>query len=160
MKFLFWLLFISFLQPSCTKKEDISNIPTIEFKGLSKKSMKQGALNEDSLFLKFSFKDGDGDLGYGSTNPQKDIVVIDKRTGLIQDQYKLPDLPPSNGNPMSGTAEILIFTTCCLFPQGIPPCESPPQYPIDTLIYELYIRDKSGNESNHILSEFVILNCK
>lgn len=60
--------------------------------------MKQGDLNQDSLWLSFSFEDGDGDLGFGSSSGNQDIFLIDKRTDQLQDAFKIPDLPDAGEN--------------------------------------------------------------
>ncbi|MEO6190813.1 MAG: hypothetical protein ABIO44_11085 [Saprospiraceae bacterium] len=150
---------VLFIATSCTNNDNTSTNPSIQLIGLSKQSMLQGDLNQDSLLIQISFKDGDGDLGWGSSDSRKDIFVIDKRINLISDQFKIPDIPNSNGKPIEGELLVRLFTTCCLFPNNIPPCSAPPQYPFDTINYEIYIKDRAGNESNHIVTESVQLRC-
>jgi hypothetical protein len=152
------LFLVSVIFMDCTKNDDVSVIPKIEFIGMTKSTLRQGDLNQDSLWLQFRFEDGD--LSYGSSDPRKDIVVKDSRTGFIQDEYKIPDLPPSENEAQKGIISILIFTSCCLFPDLIPPCSTPPQYPLDSLQFLLFIRDKAGHESNVIHSGFVKLLCQ
>ena len=60
---------------------------------------------------------------------------------------------------------ILNYTTCCLYPGGVfnacdqtEPAVS--QFPVDTLIYEIYIVDRAGHESNRVLTDPVFLQCK
>jgi hypothetical protein len=123
--------------------------------------MTQDNLNTDSVFLYFSFTDGDGDLGLESTDTSRNIFIIDKRTGNFQDKFKSPYIPEEGiGNGITGDIELLLFTTCCLFPENIPPCSSPAEYPLDTIIYEIYITDRSGNKSNIIETEPIVLMCK
>ena len=145
---------------ACKDDDQSSNVPFIKFLNTNKKIMKQGDLNQDSLWLSFSFEDGDGDLGFGSSSGNQDIFLIDKRTDQLQDAFKIPDLPDAGGKPISGNASILIFTTCCLFPNNIPPCSNPVQFPNDSLRYELYIKDRAGHESNHVISDWIVLSCK
>ncbi|MBK8484342.1 MAG: hypothetical protein IPO86_09525 [Saprospiraceae bacterium] len=144
----------------CTKPENGSEIPKIELIGVSKTEMTQGDLNQDSLWLQFRFEDGDGDLGYGSGDSRKDIRVIDGRTGNIQDEYKIPDLIPSDKETQKGVLTILIFTSCCLFKDNIPPCSNPPQYPKDSLDFIINLIDKAGHISNDLHSGKIYLNCK
>lgn len=128
---------------------------------MSKTQMLQGDINIDFLWLEFKFEDGDGDLGFGITDTMNDIVVIDSRTGNVQDEFKIPTLPPSENDVQKGTISIKILTTCCLFPDpSISPCETPVQYPLDSLQYLLFIKDRAGHESNIIQSDFVKLLCQ
>jgi len=144
---------------SCDQTGDISVIPKLWFVSFSKSELIQGDINQDSVWLELRFEDGNGDLGFGSRSSSKDIFVIDKRTNLTQDAYKLPDLPDSQGKPISGTIRLRVYTTCCIFPQGIPPCTSPAQFPLDSLSFEIYIIDRAGNESDRINSPYLYLKC-
>lgn len=144
----------------CTVENQGDETPKIELVGLSKSSLMQGDLNQDSLWLEFRFEDGDGDFGFGSTDARSEVFVYDERTQNLYDRFKIPDLPPSNGALQKGNIQILLFTTCCLFPNGIPPCSNPPQYPVDSLQFKLNILDRAGNMSNFILTEKLVLQCK
>ncbi len=144
---------------SCDPMGDISDIPKLWFISFSKSEMLQGDINQDSVWLELGFEDGNGDLGFGSKSSDKDIFVVDRRTNIIQDAYKLPDLPDSQGKTISGTIRLRIYTTCCIFPQGIPPCTSPAQFPLDSLSFEIYLKDRSGNESKKINSPYLYLKC-
>ena len=73
---------------ACKDDDQSSNVPFIKFLNTNKKIMKQGDLNQDSLWLSFSFEDGDGDLGFGSSSGNQDIFLIDKRTDQLQDAFK------------------------------------------------------------------------
>ncbi|MBK6699054.1 MAG: hypothetical protein IPG55_03985 [Saprospiraceae bacterium] len=144
---------------SCQSTDDFSIIPSIKYVSVTKSSLVQGDLNQDSLWLTFSFQDGDGDLAYSANGSEKDIFLYDKRLGLLLDSYKIPELSNTNGNSLEGSMQILIYTTCCLFKDNIPPCSAPPQYPTDTLLFELYIKDRAGHESNRITSQAILLYC-
>ena len=98
-------------------------------------------------------------MAYPTTCSEKDIFLYDKRLGLLLDSYKIPELSNTNGNSLEGSMQILIYTTCCLFKDNIPPCSAPPQYPTDTLLFELYIKDRAGHESNRITSQAILLYC-
>ena len=117
-------------------------------------------MNTDSLFLTFSFKDGDGDLGSGANNIRENITIRDGRTGDIYDLFKIPDIPnPGVANGLEGEITIKLFTTCCIFPDNIPPCLSPPQFPTNDLNFTILLKDDAGNESSTITTPFVTLNC-
>lgn len=155
------ILFIfNLLLPGCDKNAAKDKIPKIEFIGLSKNHMVQGSLNEDTLWLQFRFEDEDGDLGFGNADTRKDITLKDSRTGNIQDEFKLPDLIPSENETQKGTISIRVLTTCCLFKDGSPPCATSLTYPQDTLSYLISIRDRAGHQSNTIESDKVYLLCR
>ncbi|MBK8955487.1 MAG: hypothetical protein IPM34_08025 [Saprospiraceae bacterium] len=144
---------------SCSQENQGDETPKIEIIGLSKHAMKQGDLNQDSVWLQFRFEDGDGDFGYGVNDSRSEIKVFDNRTNLLYDQFKIPELPPSNGAVQKGTIQILLFTSCCLFPNGIPPCSSPPQFPEDSLRLKIHILDRAGNMSNEVVTDKITLFC-
>lgn len=122
--------------------------------------MTQNSLNTDSIFVKFSFKDGDGDIGLEPDVFERNIFIIDNRTGDTYDAFKAPVIPEQGASKgISGEVTLRLFTTCCLFPDNIPPCESPPQYPTDELTLDIYIKDRAGNESNHITTTPITLFC-
>lgn len=145
---------------TCISPPDYPIEPKIEFLGLSKNTMRQGVLGiEDSLFLTFSFTDGDGDLGnLGQAKDSVNIFLTDKRTNQPSERFRIPYVPEQGaGNGISGDMRLLLFTTCC---NVLPPCETSTTKPIDTLIYEIYIKDRAGHESNKILTAPIYLQCK
>ncbi|HOJ90490.1 MAG TPA: hypothetical protein PK622_06465 [Saprospiraceae bacterium] len=144
---------------SCSKSNDSESVPKITYSGVTKTSLIQGALNEDSLWLNFELEDSDGDIGFGSNSANRDIIVRDLRTGLIMDEFKIPDLPSTDGQKITAKISVLIFTTCCIFPNSIPPCSAPPEFPTDTINFEIKVVDKKGHQSNLIVSEAIVLRC-
>ena len=157
-KLLFGILAISFA--TCISPPDYPIQPEIKFLGLSKNIMRQGLLGiEDSLFLSFSFTDGDGDLGsLGQGKDSVNIFLTDKRTNQPSERFRIPYVPEQGaGNGISGDIRLLLFTTCC---NVLPPCEASTTKPIDTLVYEIFIKDRAGHESNKILTAPIYLQCK
>lgn len=154
------LLSLIFLLHSCINAPEYPIEPVIEYQGVSKNLILQDNLNTDSLFLFISFTDGDGDLGHQAGDTTRNVYIKDLRTGNIQDRFKTPYIPEEGiGNGITGDIQLLLYTTCCLFPENIPPCSEPPQYPFDTIIYEVYIRDRAGHISNSIQTEPIIIQC-
>ena len=155
---LFSTLVVAFA--ACISPPDYPIQPEIKFIGLSKNVMRQGLLGiEDSLFLSFSFTDGDGDLGsLGQGKDSVNIFLTDKRTNQPSERFRIPYVPEQGaGNGISGDIRLLLFTTCC---NVLPPCEASTSKPIDTLIYEISIKDRAGHESNKILTAPIYLQCK
>ena len=161
MKFHFILFLLFLIIPfSCVNAPDYPIEPEITYKGISKNTIVQGVSNIDSIHIYMDFTDGDGDIGTKDENVFN-IFLIDKRTEKLQDQFIAPYVPAAGAaNGISGEIDILVYTTCCFFPDNIPPCESPDQYPTDTIQYELYIIDRAGHESNRILTEPIIIFCE
>lgn len=122
--------------------------------------MVQNSLNTDSLIVRFSFTDGDGDIGLDPDVFERNIFIIDNRTGDTYDAFKAPVIPEQGASKgISGEVSLRLFTTCCLFPDNIPPCESPPQFPTDTLTLDIYMTDRANNESNRITTTPIVLFC-
>lgn len=154
------MLFVMVLSSGCVTSPDYPIEPQIEFIGFSKSELEQGSLNNDSLTMIISFTDGDGDLGSPPETAEKNLFVIDNRTGEIFNSFKTPVIPEEGvGNGVSGEIRVLMFTTCCIFPDNIPPCESPDLYPSNEITFDVYIIDRAGNESNTITTPVVTLLC-
>lgn len=141
---------------ACLKPPDYALEPQIEFVSLSKNIMQQGTSSQvDSLVLVFSFTDGDGDVGSES------IVVIDNRTGNNHALFNFPDIPPQGkDNGISGEVELDFPTTCCIVPNQFIACERSTDYPRDTVTFDIYIKDRAGNESNRITTPPIVLLCE
>ncbi|MBP7273929.1 MAG: hypothetical protein KA974_08805 [Saprospiraceae bacterium] len=158
----FYLLIVgaTLLFIGCLKPPDYPDEPVITFVGLSKNTLKQDYLLTDSLLLSFSFTDGDGDLGFETSDTSKSVVLIDSRDGQLANSYKLPFIPQQGAsNGISGTVTLTVFTTCCYFSNGQIPCEPSTQQPTDTLVYELYVKDRAGHISNKISTSSIIVFC-
>jgi len=144
----------------CTNNPGFDDRPEISFVGFSKSSMDQGDLNSDSLFLTIAFKDGDGNLGSGNAVVRENIIITDNRTGDIYDLFKIPEIPnPGVENGLEGEITLKLFTTCCIFPDSIPPCFAPPQFPENEINFSILLRDDAGNESDPVTTPSIMLRC-
>jgi hypothetical protein len=145
---------------NCLDTPDFPDEPYIEFVSLTKDTLQQGVFQEDSLFVTFHFEDGDGDLGRTDQEPENNIFFIDERTGTLDNTFAIPTIPEDGaGNGVEGEVKILLFSTCCIYPDGSDPCVPNDQYPLDTVQYRIYIKDRAGNKSNEILTSPIILRC-
>lgn len=157
-KYFFYSLL--FIISACSIAPDFSDIPEIEYVGMSKRTMVQSSLLSDSLILIFKFKDGDGDIGTDPSENSFDMILTDSRTGNIFDRFKAPKVPtPGASNGIEGTIELKLYTTCCIFDEMIPPCSSPPDFPTNEFDLSLILYDRAGNESNVIRTELITLLC-
>ncbi|MDX1684002.1 MAG: hypothetical protein R3275_02140 [Saprospiraceae bacterium] len=148
------------LMAGCITPPDYPDEPVLTYEGMSKSRMNQGDFNTDSVFIFLSFTDGDGDIGRALGDTAKDITVIDTRTGLVQERFRIPEVPEEGtGNGIDGNLTIRMFNTCCLYDNGFPPCSRNPDQLTDTLSFKIYIKDRSGNESNRITTDALVLDC-
>ena len=145
---------------SCATDPGFSDTPEIDFISFSKDTLVQNSLNTDSLFLTISFRDGDGDIGTGAEGIMENIILTDTRTGVVFDRFKVPELPIGELNSgIEGEISMKVFTTCCIFPDGTPPCLAPPQFPTNELSFEIELVDDSGKRSNKLITQSVLLLC-
>lgn len=143
---------------SCVSRPDFPIEPVIEFVSMENNQMVQNSFNTDSIRVTFSFTDGDGDLG---DQDSLNIFIRDNRDQFIASKYRLPEFPPEGAQRgVRGEITVTIYTTCCIYPDGTPPCEPSLQYPTDTLRYDIFIRDRAGHFSNTIQTDPIIILCQ
>ena len=150
------LVLFSLLDFGCTKPPDYPDEPQIEFVSWSRTIVNQ---ESDSLWLNISFTDGDGDIGDLEDNNEPFVFFIDKRTNLggFQD-VTLPLVPQQGaGNGISGDISVKVIGACCL--NISTPCVPSSEMQFDTVVYEVYIKDQAGNESNTITTDPVLIRC-
>ncbi len=152
------------LLPSCVQPPNYPKEPVIEYIGVSKNVMQQGQNYSDSLFVTFSFTDGDGDLGFPESDPTPSVFVRDSRDDFPKPPLQLPYVEPQGAaNGISGEITVKLPTVCCIYtnPEGIKvACEDVPGfYQYDTFYYYIKIRDRAGHESNEIKTEAITLKC-
>ncbi len=157
----FYFLLIFGILLSCNSDTDYPIEPEITFVSFNKSSMTQDFLNTDSIFVSIDFTDGDGDIGAEANDSVSNIFVIDNRSGFTYGQYKMPAIPKEGANKgVSGTIQFKLYTTCCIFPDLIPPCTSPEDYPTNDLSFDIYIVDRKGHKSNVVTTDNIVLQCK
>lgn len=145
----------------CIRPPDYPDEPVLTYEGMSKMEMRQGDFNTDSLFIFLSFTDGDGDLGRGLGDTTRDITVIDTRTGEIQERFRLPEVPDEGtANGIDGDITLRMFNTCCIYDNGFPPCSRNPGQTTDTLSYRITLKDRTGNISNTVMTDVIVLRCE
>ncbi len=144
---------------ACISPPEYDDVPEIEFISISTDIVDEGFLVQP-VEIVFGFTDGDGDLGSDTT---RNIFLVDPR---IEEpiRYRIPFIEPQGtNNGISGEITIELTTSvqlCCLTPETQIPCSTPsPNFPLDTMVYELYILDEAGNQSNTISTTPIILRC-
>lgn len=156
---------ISILFQYCVQPPDYPKEPVIEYIGLSKNLMQQGEGYADSLFVTFSFTDGDGDLGFPESDPTASVFIRDSRDSFSKPPLQLPYVEPQGaGNGISGEITVKLPTTCCIYtsPEGIKfACDDVPvSIQFDSFYYFIKIRDRAGHESNEIKTAAIRLKCQ
>ena len=156
-RFLFPALMILMLA-SCIKPPEYPIEPVITMQGISSDTMIQGNLNNDSIVIFIGLTDGDGDIG--SEDGEFDVIVTDTRDNFVANRYRLPKVDEiAANNGISGNLQIIVFTTCCVYPNGQPPCTPSSEFPTDELRYQIQIFDQAGNASNKVETPRIVLLC-
>jgi hypothetical protein len=147
----FVLLLIGVLFASCEKNmvSKIPHIALVEF--MPTDSMK---VNSDSAYFFFSFTDGNADIGNDTVSK---IYMIDiRKDTIVYYSYPFPQIDGSVEDPKKGLSGKCFFVPD---PGPLPRPDAVHQANGDTLHYEFYIKDREGNESNHIVThDFIIRN--
>ena len=153
-----YLLLICLGASSCIKAPEYPIEPVLTMEGISSDTMRQGNLNNDSIIVFISLTDGDGDIG--SDNGGFDVVVTDLRDNFVAYQYRLPKVDPTGANNgISGDLFLTVYTTCCVYTNGQPPCTVSNEFPMDEIQYNIHILDQAGNQSNTVTTPKITLIC-
>ena len=102
------------------------------------------------ILITFGFTDGDGNIGEAESSTTKNLFLIEYgiengvRQSPVESAYRMPDITPAGQNKsLKGEVDIDIL----LFAN----------YPYDSVQYEIYIKDRSNNESNIITTPIIPL---
>lgn len=142
------LAFLSLTLLSC-EKNTVSKIPLISLTGFEPQS---GYIhvNVDTAFIRFTLIDGDADIAGDSSSS---IHFRDSRYDYFTTN-PFPTIDPSIEDPKKGLEGICDFYP---FPQPIPRLDSLHRTTGDTLYYEIYITDRAGHESNHLITPTFVI---
>lgn len=132
--------------------------------------------NLQSFQIIISFEDGNGDLGRTDEDPNANVFAVDSREQECEDLgllcqfinpgYAMPFVE-LQGSEDDVKGEIIIdyAGTCCIYfpPTGdaaIPYCTPNGSYPeIDSMYFDIQIRDRANNFSNIVRSPLIQLMC-
>ena len=143
-----FLLFLAIAFVACDKNT-VSKIPHISLIAFAPRDSM--IANIDTCKIEFSLVDGDGDIGNDTVSV---IHLKDSRyesAGFVKTPF--PAIDPSIEDPKKG------LQGTCLFSPVPPPVPRDSIHAVtgDTLSYELYITDRAGHESNHIITHSFIV---
>jgi len=120
---------------SCSKKNDISEVPSIQMLNVNSTSILQF---KDSLVITIEYTDGNGDIG--EINPDKNSLQIkDRRLSNADYYFVQPLAPPGSDIKIKGVIKVQIRNTFLLGTGNS-----------ETTNFDLKLRDRSGNWSNTI----------
>lgn len=123
----------------------MSKIPEITFQSLLPNTVRNGN-SEDSISISFRFQDGDADLGNDPASGIYDITMIHSKDTSMLLRYPLPDIPEQMKDPekgFEGYATVVV-------PAAFLVLDSLHLQTGDTFTFEIFIKDRANNESNHI----------
>jgi len=143
-------MIISFF--SCDKNK--SKVPSIAFVSISQSFMVQNA--QDSAYLRFSFSDGDGDLG---SDTDDNVFVKDSRTGAVIAKFRIPNYTGNqNNSAREGEVTVIVYPPCCIYPDSTS-CTPSTVFPTRKMKYLIQVIDEAGNYSNEIETDEITLDC-
>ena len=163
---------VMMLLQACIKADEYPEIPAITNISIDKSVIHQFAnmttdaegnildYDQESFVITVDFQDGDGDLGVTDEQPEMNAFIIDNRTGFV-DSLQIPYVSPQgNIKAISGTIDFTINSECCLAISGISCTPNAEYNTADTLRYDVFIKDRAGNESNIVQAPPLIILCK
>ena len=135
MKQLFLFICAGFLWSACTPNFS-SSIPEIQLQELGPEHI---VALEDSIYMRISFFDSDGDLGENLTS-ENNLFVVDERLELAH-EFRISNMVPGGAEvPIQGELEWTIPSVFLTNSNG----ES------EFVTYRIYVVDRAGNKSNTI----------
>jgi len=143
-RMVFFMVALMLLAFAACHKNSMSKIPKIALVSMTPDSVRAGN-SFDTVFIIFHLQDGDADLGNDQSGTKYDIYMKDSRNDSVQG-YFFPPIDQKIENPQYG-----IQGYCTFKLQGaflIP--RSDHILTGDTVHYDIYIKDRAQNESNHI----------
>ena len=139
---------IIFILSSCLKNNNYPNEPIITFISATPNVVKEGI---DDIFIKFSFTDGDGDLGVIETDTAAvDLIYTIYRVQSTNADFtgRLPYITQSGNNKaLAGEVELKFSSGFLL----------QPPLTQDTIYYDIKIKDRAGNTSNTITTTKILV---
>lgn len=143
----------------CVTAPDFSDRPELEFVSFSKTSVVQNSVAIDTVVLTLRFTDGDGNVGVPDGDPDQNIEVIDRRTGVRYASFSTPPIPEEGvGNGIDVTVRLLLLNDCCIFEDpSIPACTVLDG--TNDLSFDITIKDQDGNVSNTVTTPSLTLVC-
>jgi hypothetical protein len=143
LRYIVFALVLGFALSSCEKNK-VSKIPNITLENFGPLLIQ----NRDTLFLQFSLKDGDADIG--TNRNEGEIFIKDARfPDFAPDYFPLIEMEIEDPDKGIFGSCIYMFTPDKLNPRT-------PSVP-DTTYFLLYIKDRAGHHSDTIMTPQVVI---
>ena len=144
MRYFLFLLGSLMWLSSCKKDvETMSIVPEISFVSIGPGSIYQ---NKDSVIIRISYRDGDGDLGENNSDVQN-AEITNFRNNLTY-KFRIRQLAPTNANvAIQGELEFII--------PGV--AMENPSLSSESTSFSIKITDRAGNTSNSVTSNSIIV---
>ena len=136
----FLLLLMLGLFSTCVDEPTFPLEPRIEFVSLFPEAVPQ----LENTMITLYFEDGDGDLGGDSIA----IYIRDPRDESLTALYRVPEIPLENVSSSISGELIFPYTNCCIYDNGELPCRPSSVTTSQQVVFELFIEDRAGNQSN------------
>ena len=147
MKFLVPIVFLALLGlVACKKENKLPKVPHISSLSVGPTTVKQCS-NKDSIAITFRIQDGDADLGVEQAPGSNDIYMTSSNPAMPDFNGYLPDIPEEMKDPdkgFEGTATVIVSAAFLPIEDSLRNA--------DTFHYEIYIKDRAGNESNRLIT--------
>ena len=127
---------------SCKKEEPISEIPSIEFVEVSPRQI---VAFQEKLVFTIAYTDGDGDLGENDSDI-KNLFLKDNRNDIVY-EYRISQLAPLDTN-------IFIQGQLNIELEGTRITNNSQE---QSATFDIYLQDRSGNQSNTVTSSSIII---
>ena len=140
MRYFLFLLGSLMWLSSCKKDvETMSIVPEISFVSIGPGSIYQ---NKDSVIIRISYRDGDGDLGENNSDVQN-AEITNFRNNLTY-KFRIRQLAPTNANvAIQGELEIVV--------PGV--AMENTSLASESTYFTISITDRAGNKSNQISTD-------
>ncbi len=138
---------------SSCKKDKFTTAPQIEFVSISPNVVTRNLTSTEKYLapvLTLKITDAEGDFGSASLTDTSSIIIKHLLSNNI-DSLRFPDLSRAPKNNFEAEVEINLFGAIECYENG------PVTPRVDTIFYEVYVRDSKNNKSNVIKTTTPVL---
>ena len=141
---------------ACLKAPNYPVQPVLKFNSLSGNKVHSCSNVNDTIYMYLGFTSGSGQIGSDTAG---NLILIDKRQKSAQpDTNRIPFVPVQGAsNGISGEIRLALYARDLIC---LPGCNDPFNHDVDTLVYDIYIRDRAGRQSNTVQSDPIYIKCK
>jgi hypothetical protein len=127
------------------KKDKFTTVPQIKFKSVKPNAYLSGGTNRDlAPVLTITVTDAEGDLGFKAGKDTSKVYIKNLITNIEDSSFLLPNIQTAAQSNFQGDIAINLFSIIA----GKPGVTTRPR--VDTLFFEVYLKDFAKNKSNVI----------